>query len=225
VNIIIFGPPGAGKGTQSDNLVKDFNLIKVSTGDLLRDEIKKGSLLGKNIEKIIDKGKFVPDKIINDLIEIILSKKDYLNRLIFDGFPRNLNQVKSFEYLLKTYNQKISCVFTLNVDKKNILKRILGRQICSQCGLIFNIYFKPANKTNHNCDSKYLIRRSDDNEKTIADRYATYVKETFPILKYYQKQNLLHEINGMNEIERIYKEICSIMGSLETWLYKMYLYK
>ena len=150
MNIILFGPPGAGKGTQAYYLVKNFNLYKISTGDLLRIEIKNKTSLGKKIKSIIDKGLLASDKIINDLIKKILANKKVNNRLIFDGYPRNLNQAKELDLLIKRNNQTISCVLSLDVDKKSILKRILGRKICSKCGLIFNVYFSPVTKKNHN---------------------------------------------------------------------------
>ncbi len=216
MNLVLFGPPGAGKGTQANNLVKEFNLFKISTGDLLRDEIKKKGPLSEKIKSLIDKGHLVSDKTINDLIEKILSNKNYSNRMIFDGYPRNLNQAKSFDILAEKYNQKINCVLSLKVDKDVIIKRILGRQICSKCGLIFNEFFNPVTKKNHNCDSKFIQKRSDDNKKTIRKRFETYFKETLPILNYYQNQNLLYEIDGMGDISIIYKEIRVIIQRLET---------
>ena len=215
MNIILFGPPGAGKGTQADNIVSFFKLHKVSTGDLLRFETSKKTNLGNKIKSLIEKGSFVSDEIINDLIEKILSDKKYYNRLIFDGYPRNLDQAMNLDLLIKKYNQKISCVISLNVKKELVVKRILGRQTCSKCGLIFNQYFKPSSSKNHSCESKYLVKRSDDNNDTIASRYETYLKETAPILDFYQKQNLLHEINGTVEIDQIFNEIQGILASLE----------
>ena len=215
MNIILFGPPGAGKGTQSDNLAKDFNLYKISTGDLLREEVKKKSELGVKIKSILGKGALVSDDIINDLIENILSNKDFYNRLIFDGYPRNFNQVKYLDILIKKYHQKISCVLSLKVDQDIIIKRIIGRQVCSGCGLVFNEFFNPSTKENHHCDIKFLQKRSDDNEKTARNRFATYTKETLPVLDYYQNQNLLYEIDGMSHIHEIYKEIRRIIHSLE----------
>ena len=144
MNIILFGPPGAGKGTQANNLVKDLKLFKISSGDLLRDEIKNATVLGNKIKSIIDQGLLVSDDITNDLIKKVLSNKKLNNRLIFDGYPRNLNQAKILNLFMKTNNQKISCVLNLNVDKETIIKRILGRQICSNCGLIFNKFFSPG---------------------------------------------------------------------------------
>jgi len=216
VNIILFGPPGAGKGTQSNNLAKDFNLYKISTGDLLREEVKKKSTLGNKIKSILDQGVLVSDDIINDLIESILSNKVYFNRLIFDGYPRNFNQVKYLDILIKKYNQKIYCVLNLKVNQDVIIKRITGRQVCSKCGLTFNEFFNPSTKENHHCDIKFLQKRSDDNEKTARNRFETYTKETLPVLDYYQNQNLLYEIDGTNQIHEIYKEICRIIHSLET---------
>jgi len=189
VNIILFGPPGAGKGTQADNLMKEFNFFKASTGDLLREEVKKKSSLSNKIKSTIDKGLLVSDDIIGDLVENILSNKTYFNRVIFDGYPRNLNQVKNLYILIKKYNQKISCALSLKVDQEIIIKRILGRQVCSKC---------------------------DDNEKTTRRRFVTYHKETLPILDYYRNQNLLYEIDGMRDISIIYKEIRQIIRSLET---------
>ena len=157
MNIILFGPPGAGKGTQADKIVKKFNLYKVSTGDLLREEIKDNTNFGNKIKSIIDKGLLVSDNIINDLIIKILSDKKLYNRLIFDGYPRNLEQVKNLDSCIKRYNQKISCVLSLNVEKEFIIKRILGRQICTSCGLIFNEYFKPATSINHSCKLYFLF--------------------------------------------------------------------
>ena len=212
----MFGPPGSGKGTQGNNLVKNFNFFKVSTGDLLREEINKQSILGKKIKNIIDEGKFISDDIINDLIRKILSKSKINNRLIFDGYPRNLEQAKKFESLLKEHNIKISCVLSLEVEKESIFKRILGRQICSKCGLIFNEFFNPSNTSNHNCDVKFLKKRSDDNEKTIKSRIETYLDKTLPILDFYKKQNLLHQISGMAKIDEISKEIQAIIASIET---------
>ena len=121
MNIILFGPPGAGKGTQSDNLVRDQNLYKISTGDLLREEVKKKSALGNKIKSILDQGVLISDDIINDLIESILSNKGYFNRSIFDGYPRNFNQVKHLDILIKKYNQKIYCVLNLKVNQDVII--------------------------------------------------------------------------------------------------------
>ena len=216
MNILLFGPPGAGKGTQAINLVKEFNLFNISTGNLLREEIKKKSSLGIKIKSIMDQGKLVSDNIINDLIQNIISNKNYFNRLIFDGYPRNLNQVKYLDTTIKKYDQKISCALSLKVNKDVIIKRIIGRQICLKCGSTFNKFFYPANKKNHDCDSNFLQKRSDDNEKTAKNRLETYTKETFPILDHYQHQNLLYEIDGSNDIVLIYKEIRQIIRSLVT---------
>ncbi len=216
MNVILFGPPGAGKGTQADNIARVFNLHKVSTGDLLRDEIKNKTDLGKKIKSIVDKGLFVSDSVINNLIINPLSHKKFYNRLIFDGYPRNLNQAKNLDLLIKKHDQKISYVFSLNVDKELLIKRILGRQTCTNCGSIFNEYFRPSTNKNHTCGTKFLVKRSEDNEKTILYRFQAYLDKTLPILDFYKKLNLLHQINGRPEIDQIFKEICAIMGFFET---------
>ena len=141
MNIILFGPPGSGKGTQAVNLAKKFDLYKVSTGDLLREEAANNTDFSIKIKSVINKGLLVSDTIINNLIKKILSKKQFYNRLIFDGYPRTLNQAKNLDSLVKKYNQKISCVLSLNVEKEYVVKRILGRQTCAKCGSIFNKYF------------------------------------------------------------------------------------
>ena len=134
MNIILFGPPGAGKGTQAKNIAKKFNLYNISSGELLRNEIKKDSQLGRRIKSIIDKGSLVSDEIINKVIEKILIDKKYTDRLVFDGYPRNLKQAENLDFIIKKNKQKISCALNLDVDKKSVLKRILGRQNCSNCG-------------------------------------------------------------------------------------------
>ena len=221
MNIILFGPPGAGKGTQADKIVKDFKLHKVSTGHLLREEIRNNTNLGNKIKPVIDKGSLVSDEIIDSLIEKILSNNKINNNLIFDGYPRNINQAKKLNFLINKYNQKIFCALNLDVDKNTIVKRIKGRQTCLKCGSIFNEYFNPPTDKNHPCGINFLEKRSDDNEKTIIDRYETYVNETMPILKFYKELNLLQQVNGMLEINEIYSEIRGIIASLETWHYKL----
>ena len=216
MNIILFGPPGAGKGTQATKVVKKFNLHKVSTGDLLREEIKNNTDLGNKIKSMMDTGSLISDNIINDLITKVISNKKFYNRLIFDGYPRNLKQAKNLDSQIKKYKQKISCVLSLNVDKESIIKRISGRQTCINCGLIFNEYYYPASSKNHSCDPKFLNKRSDDNKKTIINRFETYLNKTLPILDFYKEQNLLHQINGMAKIDQIFDEICGIIASLET---------
>ena len=216
MNVILFGPPGAGKGTQANELVKRFNLHKVSTGDLLRNEMKNNTSLGVKITSYMDKGILVSDDIIENLIIKILNKKTYFNNLIFDGIPRNLKQAKNLDLLLKNTNQKISCVLSLDIDKDSIIKRILGRQICSKCNLTFNEFFNPPTSTNHSCDNKYLVKRSDDKKDTVVNRFETYRNTTLPILNYYKDQKLLHEIDGKAEIHHIFNEIRTIIASLET---------
>ncbi len=225
MNIILFGPPGAGKGTQANKIVKDFNLHKISTGQLLRDEVRTKTDLGKKIQPIVDKGLFVSDDIIDNLIEKTLSNKEINSRLIFDGYPRNINQAKKLDLLIKKHNQKIACALSLQVDKNTIVKRVQGRQNCLKCGLIFNEFFNPPTNKNHSCDPKFLEKRTDDNEKTIIYRYETYLDKTLPMLNFYKGLNLLREINGMVEIDDIYNEIRGIIASLETWHYKLCLYK
>ena len=186
MNLILFGPPGAGKGTQADNLVKEFKHFKVSTGDLLRNEIKKKSLLGNEIKSKMDKGLMVSDDAINGLVESILSDKSYFNRLIFDGYPRNLNQAQTLKELLSQYGQKIDLVLKLSVSLETIIKRILERRT--------------------------LEKRADDNKEIAIKRYKTYEKSTEPVIEYYNKLNLLKVIDGERSIDQINKEISDIIS-------------
>ena len=151
--IVLLGPPGSGKGTQADNIVKTFDLYKVSTGDVFREEVKNNTKLGKEIKNIIDKGHLVSDNIVNNLIKNILSHK--MNKgIVFDGYPRNLNQAENLNVLVG--KDKISCVLSLNVERDVVVKRILGRQVCSNCGLTFNKFFSPPSNSNHKCNPKFL---------------------------------------------------------------------
>jgi len=187
MNIIIFGPPGAGKGTQSDFIVKNFNLFKLSTGDLLREEIKKKTSLGLKITSIVNTGSLVSDEIINRLIETIVSNKKYETRIIFDGYPRNLSQAENLNILLSKYNQKIDIVIKLKVSLDVIKKRITGRLTCSKCSKTFNKFFSPPPINMICCEGGFLQKRDDDNVDVAIKRYETYEKSTEPVLDFYEK--------------------------------------
>ena len=181
MNIILFGPPGAGKGTQAKYLVNKIDGFQISTGDLLREEIKKDTDIGKRIIKNMNDGKFVSDEIVNDIIKNIILDPRKKSKLIFDGYPRSISQAKNLNSLLGESNQKIDCVFFLNVDKDTIIKRIEKRKI--------------------------LEKRSDDDLETILKRYDTYMKTTKPVLDFYSKNSNFHEIDGGQEISQITRKI------------------
>ena len=215
MNIIIVGPPGAGKGTQSDKIASKYQLFKISTGDLLRNEIKKKTLLGKKIEKIVNSGSLVSDNIINDLIEKIVSDKKHKNKIIFDGYPRNIQQAKNLNTLLKKHEQKIDLVINLKVSLDLVIKRIIGRLVCSKCGNTFNEFFNPPPPNLTCCKDGTLKRRSDDNVKTVKKRYETYENLTKPVLDYYSKSGLLKNIGGENKIEEIAAKIAGFINLIQ----------
>jgi|TARA_Y100000816_G_C26053262_1_gene552471 adenylate kinase len=186
VNIIIFGPPGAGKGTQAKFLVKKLNSFQVSTGDMLRDEINKDTEIGKKIINNMNDGKFVDDEIVNKLLEKIIFDSNKKNKLIFDGYPRTINQAKNLEILLNKSNQKIDYIFFLNVNKDSIVKRIEKRKI--------------------------VEKRIDDDANTILKRYDTYMEITKPVLDYYSKNKNFHEVDGSMEISDISLKIEEIVS-------------
>jgi|TARA_B110000444_G_C18626624_1_gene494806 adenylate kinase len=215
MNIIIFGPPGAGKGTQSKFIVKKYNLYQVSTGDLLRQEIKNKSEVGLKIASIVNAGSLVLDDIVSQLIENTIKKEYLKGKIIFDGYPRNISQAENLIFLLKKYNQKIDLVLKLSVSLDSIKKRISGRSICSMCGKIYNEFFNPAPQNGECCSSKYLQKRGDDTSEVAIKRFKTYENETKPILEFYEKYKLLKEVNGELPIVQIYKEISEIIDLIE----------
>ena len=181
MNIILFGPPGAGKGTQAKYLVKKINGYQISTGDILREEIKKDTDIGKKIINSMNEGKFVSDEIVNSLLKNHVFDPNKKEKLIFDGYPRSLSQAKNLNILLNDSNQKIDFIFFLNVNKETIVERIKKRKI--------------------------LEKRSDDDLNTILKRYDTYLETTRPVLEYYSKNPNFHEIDGTMEIDQITNKI------------------
>ena len=181
MNIILFGPPGAGKGTQSKYLVNKLNAFQISTGDILREEIKKNSKIGKEIIHDMKEGKFISDKIVNKLIEKLIFDPQKKNSLIFDGYPRSLSQAEYLDTLLKNSHQEIDLILFLNVNKETILKRLEKRKI--------------------------IENRSDDESDTIIRRYETYMKTTQPVLNFYSKNSNFKEIDGSMKIDEITRKI------------------
>jgi len=211
VNIILFGPPGAGKGTHSNNIVNKFNYFQISVGDLLRNEINKNSEIGKKIFSLINKGEFVSDEIINSILINIVSKPELKNRIIFDGYPRNLNQAEYLEIILKKNKQEIGFIIYLNVSREIIEKRILGRLICEKCNKILNEFTNAKELQNHTCGKGFLKKRHDDNSDTIIKRYETYMKETNPILKLYSNRSNFFDIDASVQIDEITTKIEEIL--------------
>ncbi len=212
MNIILFGPPGAGKGTQSQYLVESCNYTQISTGDLLRDEIKKNTELGKEILSKVDIGDFVNDEIVNSLIDEIVSNKKYHNKLIFDGYPRNISQAKNLDNIMSKNNQSIGAIIYLDVTRDIIEKRILGRIVCEKCNVTLNEYLDNEQIKNHKCGNEYLKKRKDDNSKTIINRYDTFVKETNPLLDYYSKKTTFYKVDASVKIEEIRAKIAEILN-------------
>ena len=218
MNLVIFGPPGAGKGTQSKFILKKYNLHQLSTGELLRNEIIKKTKLGSEISSIMNSGNLVSDKIVSDLIERFISDKIYKDRLIFDGYPRNEAQAYNLNTLLKKYDQKIDLVLKLSVSIDVIKKRIVGRAVCSICGKIYNEFFNPAPINSDCCATKYLQKRSDDTLDIAISRYETYEKNIKPVINFYKDSNLLKVVNGETPIGEITTEISDLINSIKGWL-------
>ena len=192
MNIIIFGPPGAGKGTQSNFIVKKFKLHQLSTGELLRKEISNNTKLGKEISSIINSGNLVSDNIVSDLIEKYISNKIFKSRLIFDGYPRNLNQTTNLNDLLNKYDQKIDLVLKLSVSLETIKKRIHER--------------------------KNQEKRADDSAEVAIKRFETYEKNIVPVINFYKQTNLLKVVNGETSISEISHEISDLIEAIKGWL-------
>ena len=212
MNLILFGPPGAGKGTQALYIVKNYNFFQLSTGDLLRNEIKNKSQLGSNIEKIISKGEFVSDEIVDNLIKKSILKIKFNHPIIFDGYPRNLSQTNNLENMLNKFNQKISFIIFLNVKRKIIEKRITGRMTCKKCNMIFNQFFNQKEIEEHHCGKNFLIKRQDDDKEIAMSRYDLYMEKTKPVLDFYSSKEGFHEIDGSLKIDQIYNKIDDILG-------------
>ena len=207
----MLGSPGAGKGTQAQNIVNKFNLNQISTGDLLRNEVKNKTDTGLEIEKIIANGDFATDEIVDRLLKKMVINPNIRNNIIFDGYPRNLNQAENLELILNSDNQSINYILFLRVPRNIIEKRILERITCEICNKSFNEFIDKKEIENHKCGSKHLKKRNDDNKTSIINRYDEYMKKTKPVLDFYSSRNNFYEIDGGEEIEVISSKIEQIL--------------
>jgi len=207
VNLILLGPPGAGKGTHAQNLVENFNYFHFSTGDLLREEVKKKTKLGEKIFSSISKGDFVSDEIVNEILINTVSNDLYKNRIIFDGYPRNLEQANNLNKIFEKKKLLIGSIIYLKVSREIIEQRILNRIICEKCNKIFNELINHEEIKNHECGEKYLKKRHDDDKDVILRRFDTYKNDTKPVLDFYANQKNFFEIDASAKIDEITRKI------------------
>lgn len=207
INILLLAPPAAGKGTQSELLEKQYGIMHIATGNLLREASIRNDIFGSNLREILKTGRLVSDEIVLELLNNKfheVSSKGFL----LDGFPRNINQAIELDKILKEANLKLDYVFFLDVDSSILEKRITGRRMCKTCGKIYNIY--SFNNTNCLCGGE-LCQREDDTEEAFRIRYQTYLEATLPLVEYYQNHGILHKIDASLSIEEVNKEITSII--------------
>jgi adenylate kinase len=205
MNLILLGPPGAGKGTQAKEIAARRGLVQLSTGDMLRAAAEAGTEVGRRAKAIMQKGDLVPDDIVVRIIAERIDKPDCRNGVILDGFPRNLAQAEALDAMFEAKGRKLDAVIELKVDDKALVDRIAGRFTCAKCGAGYHDRFKPtrAQDVCDACGSKEFIRRPDDDEKTVANRLAVYHRETAPLLGYYSRKGNLKSVDGMAAIDRV----------------------
>ena len=215
MNLLIIGAPGAGKGTMSDNIIDDFHLIHVSTGDMLREAVKNQTEVGLKAQEYMNRGELVPDETIHDIIVERFSKDDMEAGFLFDGYPRTYAQAVDLDEILKQLNKKLDCVINLNIDDQKLIERITGRRLCPTCGEIYNIYTLPS-KVEGICDKcgAELIQRKDDNLESLTVRLSEYHKNTQPVIEYYEKLGIVKHVDATQSMEDVYKDIKAILEGL-----------
>ncbi|SVC00146.1 uncharacterized protein METZ01_LOCUS253000, partial [marine metagenome] len=208
VRLLLIGPPGGGKGTQAKFLVENFSIPQISTGDMLRENVQNGSLLGKEAHKFMTGGQLVPDSVILDMVAKRLDERDCSNGYILDGFPRTIPQAEGLDNLLDGTNQKLDYVVVMDVPDNLIITRLSNRRSCKECGHVYNLIFEPpANAGKCNECNEELYLREDDNPATIQERLTVFHQQTEPVIKYYSNQGITKVIDSKGSIDAIRTEI------------------
>ncbi len=213
--IILLGPPGAGKGTQAENIVKDYNLVFISTGDILRAAVKEDKALGRKAKQYMDQGSLVPDELVVEIVKDRLRDPDCQNGALFDGFPRTVEQAKFLDDALPEIGSKVDGVLSIEVDEDELIERLTGRRVCSKCNAVYHLKFNPPEVRNV-CDQcgGDLYQRDDDSLETVKERLAVYKKQTEPLVSFYKEKDVLYPVDGNEDIGSVYKQIRAVLDKL-----------
>ncbi|GIN22803.1 MAG TPA: adenylate kinase [Bacillus bacterium] len=216
MNLVLMGLPGAGKGTQAEKIVEKYSIPHISTGDMFRAAMSEGTELGMQAKSFMDKGELVPDEVTIGIVRERLSKADCDNGFLLDGFPRTVPQAEALENILSELGRKIDYVINIQVDQEILMERLTGRRICKSCGATYHLVFNPPAETG-TCDrcGGGLYQRPDDNEETVQNRLEVNVKQTQPLLDFYQDKGYLKNINGQQHIDQVFSDIDSLLRDLK----------
>jgi len=214
MNIILLGPPGGGKGTQAKPLMERYKIPQISTGDIFRDNLKRGTELGKKAKEYMDKGGLVPDEVVIGIVRDRLKQPDCAGGFMLDGFPRTVPQAEALGKALSEMDKKIDHVVSIDVPDEELIKRLTGRRTCRSCGEGYHVMFKKPQKKEGACDKcgGELYQRDDDSEATARNRLDVYKQSTQPLIDFYQKKGLLRAINGMGSIQDVFGRVTKVLG-------------
>lgn len=212
MRLVLLGPPGAGKGTQAKEITKRYNIPHISTGDILRDNIKRGTDLGKKAKEYMDSGSLVPDDIVVSIAKDRLTEDDCKSGFLLDGFPRTVNQACALDEALEEMKIKLDNVINIDVEKEELINRAIGRRICKNCGATYHIKFNPPSEDGK-CDvcGEVLYQRDDDTEETVTRRIEVYNNQTKPLIEYYSKKGIIINVDGKQSIEGVFEDIVKFL--------------
>lgn len=217
LNLMLMGLPGAGKGTQAEKIVDEYKIPHISTGDIFRAAMKNGTPMGLEAKKFIDKGELVPDEVTNGIVKERLAKDDVNDGYMLDGFPRNMAQAEALDEFGKELGKSLNCVINIHVDPESLMERLTGRYICRECGATYHKVFNPTKVegTCDRCGGHEFFQREDDKPETVKNRLDVNIKMNTPLLDFYKKQGLLHEVNGNQDIDKVFADIKEILDQIK----------